>query len=182
MKFCIWILLLAVWLLPQVRAQDVLVQNTDITGTETYSGNSITAGPGVVVGSMGEAAFAATSFVALQPTFVVQQGGTLRILVGDNVTPTEYGAELPATFVVHGNYPNPFNPETVIRYSVPQPGIVTIRVYDQTGRLVAAPQSGRVSAGRHDVRFKADGLASGVYLYTVAYEGRLLVGRMSFLK
>ena len=84
--------------------------------------------------------------------------------------------------MVHGNYPNPFNPVTTIRYSVPHSGVVTVQVYNAVGRLVATLEQGRVVAGRHEVRFNAEALASGLYVYTVRFDGQLQMGRMSLLK
>ncbi len=43
----------------------------------------------------------------------------------------------PAAYSLSQNYPNPFNPATVINYQVPKPGIVTLKVYDITGREIA---------------------------------------------
>lgn len=81
-----------------------------------------------------------------------------------------------------GNYPNPFNPVTRIRYQVPRAGTVTVRVFDMLGSLVATVQPGRVSAGQHEVSFDGGALASGLYLYEIAFEGERRIGRMSLLK
>jgi hypothetical protein len=76
---------------------------------------------------------------------------------------------MPRAFALHQNAPNPFNPETVIRYDVPPPGgTVTLSVYDVSGRLVRTLVDGAQSAGQHAVRWdgKNDGgwgVASGIY-------------------
>ena len=75
--------------------------------------------------------------------------------------------ETPIRFSVSQNYPNPFNPATTIRYSVPHNSPVTLRVYNTLGQQVAELVNRQVSAGSHDVIFRGDGLASGVYLYRV---------------
>jgi len=72
---------------------------------------------------------------------------------------------LPNGFVLHGNYPNPFNPATTIRYAVPQAEQVRLTVYDLLGREVAVLVDRRMAAGEHAVVFEAAGLPSGMYLY-----------------
>jgi hypothetical protein len=71
----------------------------------------------------------------------------------------------PSKFELKGNYPNPFNPSTVIRYNVPNTADVSLSVYDMLGRQVAVLVNGLQSAGSYDVTFNATNLSSGVYLY-----------------
>ncbi|MBP9211507.1 MAG: hypothetical protein KBF97_01845, partial [Bacteroidetes bacterium] len=52
-------------------------------------------------------------------------------------------------FALHGNFPNPFNPSTTIRFSVPQTGLVRLTVTDVTGREVAVPVDGMMERGDH---------------------------------
>jgi hypothetical protein len=71
----------------------------------------------------------------------------------------------PATIALEQNTPNPFNPTTVIEYSLPTPQSVTLRVFDLAGRLVRELANGPRAAGAHQVVFDGRGLASGVYIY-----------------
>jgi len=76
--------------------------------------------------------------------------------------------EHPESFTLHQNYPNPFNPVTRIAFDLPDSDIVTLRVYDVTGRHVATLLDGAATAaGQHHVTFDAGGLASGLYIYRV---------------
>ncbi len=68
---------------------------------------------------------------------------------------------------LEGAYPNPFNPTTTIRFSVPDPTAVTITVYDISGREVRRLANRVFAAGVHEVRFDASGVPSGVYYYVV---------------
>ena len=77
------------------------------------------------------------------------------------------GADLPDAFALEQNYPNPFNPSTVIRYALPEAVSVSIQVFDLLGRRVAVLVDGRQEAGHHAVRFEAEGLPAGVYLYAI---------------
>lgn len=73
--------------------------------------------------------------------------------------------DLPAEFALGPNYPNPFNPGTTLRFDVPDPSPVRLSVHDAAGREVRVLVDGTVTAGRHEARFEADGLPSGLYLY-----------------
>ncbi len=72
---------------------------------------------------------------------------------------------VPGIFALHQNYPNPFNPSTVIRFEMPVTDHVQLAVYDLLGREVAVLVDEPKEAGRHEVRFDAASLASGVYTY-----------------
>ena len=77
-------------------------------------------------------------------------------------------AELPDRFELTGNYPNPFNPQTTIAFSMPEAAAVRLTVYDLLGRRVALLVDGNLAAGRHEVRFDAANLPSGQYLYRLS--------------
>ena len=75
------------------------------------------------------------------------------------------------------NFPNPFNPSTTIKFRIPDngavSGIVSLKVYDITGELVADLVNGQKSAGEYSVIFNPKYLSSGVYFY------RLQAGKFS---
>jgi hypothetical protein len=71
----------------------------------------------------------------------------------------------PATFALLQNYPNPFNPITRLKYSVAQPGMVKLTVYDLLGQEVAILVNQHQPAGSYEVMFDASHLASGIYVY-----------------
>jgi len=76
--------------------------------------------------------------------------------------------EIPVNFELKQNFPNPFNPSTTIQFSLPEPGTVTLQVFDVTGRRVTTllNESSRTS-GNHAISFDASRFASGVYLYRI---------------
>lgn len=78
---------------------------------------------------------------------------------------------LPKTFHLYPNYPNPFNPSTMIFYDVPTTSIVSLTVYDLLGRKVETLINQRQSPGKYGVRFDASRLASGVYFYRLQAGG-----------
>jgi hypothetical protein len=73
--------------------------------------------------------------------------------------------EIARSFTLQKNYPNPFNPSTQIKYSVPRGQHVSLKVYDVLGREVATLVDGRMEAGTHEATFNAESLSSGVYCY-----------------
>ncbi|MGA7721806.1 MAG: T9SS type A sorting domain-containing protein [Ignavibacteriaceae bacterium] len=73
--------------------------------------------------------------------------------------------ELKKQFLLEQNYPNPFNPTTTINYSLPEPGIVTIKLYDIVGREIKTLINEGKSTGNYSVQFNGSNLASGVYFY-----------------
>jgi len=89
---------------------------------------------------------------------------------------------LPQTIVLDQNYPNPFNPSTVITYQLPQNSDVKLDVFDMLGRKVATLVNGPVSAGTHEIRFNANGLASGIYIYRLQMGSEVVMRRMSLVK
>ncbi|MCI0473980.1 MAG: T9SS type A sorting domain-containing protein, partial [Ignavibacteria bacterium] len=82
----------------------------------------------------------------------------------DNIT--TFGNEntyIPHDYELKQNYPNPFNPETKIEYSVPANVLVTIKVFDVTGREVSVLLNEFKNAGSYSVSFNGNNLPSGIY-------------------
>lgn len=89
---------------------------------------------------------------------------------------------IPESFVLEPNYPNPFNPQTTIGYTLPEATHVYLAVYDALGRQVAVLVDGARPAGRHETVFDAARLPSGMYLYRMTADGQVRTGRMMLLK
>lgn len=90
-------------------------------------------------------------------------------------------------FQLGQNFPNPFNPETTIRYQLPKSGNVTIRIYELLGQEVRTLVSGRKAAGIHQIVWdgkdnNAKEVSSGIYIYCLEAGGRLKSKKMLFLK
>lgn len=91
-------------------------------------------------------------------------------------------AGLPAKLTLNQNYPNPFNPSTTFAFAIPEPGMVSIDVYDILGRNVARVFSEHFDSGNHNRSWNADGLASGLYIYRITAGGHSLSGKMLLMK
>jgi hypothetical protein len=89
---------------------------------------------------------------------------------------------LPDVFALNQNFPNPFNPSTVISFSLPKQGAVTLKVFNILGQEVETLLDNVLSAGTHSVTWVADRQASGVYFYRLAFQGQVLTRKMTFLK
>jgi len=74
---------------------------------------------------------------------------------------------IPEIYSLSQNYPNPFNPTTMIEFSIPKGGFVEIKVYDLLGREVSTLVQDPFEAGTYRVNFNSNGLASGVYFYSI---------------
>lgn len=89
---------------------------------------------------------------------------------------------LPQAVRLEANYPNPFNPRTVITYTLAAAGPVTLRVFDVLGREVATLVDAVEPAGRREVAFDAAGLPGGVYLYRLTAGGTVQTRGMTLLR
>lgn len=98
-----------------------------------------------------------------------------RVITGVRIS--DEGAELPKTFALHQNAPNPFNPETVIRYELPKAGKVFLTIYNLNGQRVRTLKDGEQPAGRHSALWNGSDdrdqqVASGTYFCRIEVRAR----------
>jgi hypothetical protein len=98
------------------------------------------------------------------------------------VTGVENEPGLPKGYSLDQNFPNPFNPSTTIRFTLPKPSYVTLQIYDVRGRLVTTLVDRDMPAGAHREVLQADGLTSGVYFCRIKAEGFAKVRKLVVLK
>jgi len=96
-------------------------------------------------------------------------------------------SDIPKTIDLHGNYPNPFNPQTSITFSLPEANRVTIAIYSVNGTLIRQFTAGHLSAGYHEVTWNGRNQAgkevsSGEYIYQVVTPDHVASGKMLFMK
>ncbi|MFH1568233.1 MAG: FlgD immunoglobulin-like domain containing protein [Gemmatimonadota bacterium] len=97
------------------------------------------------------------------------------------------GAARPAALALLPSYPNPFNPATLIRFDLPEGGVVQVAVYDAAGQLVRSLVSEWRSPGRHELTWDGRGddgrpVASGAYFVHLAAGGAFQVRKVMLLK
>ena len=72
---------------------------------------------------------------------------------------------LPDKFIVHNNYPNPFNPKTTIVYEIPKISNVEIQIINMRGQIIDRYTSKNISPGIYDYIWEAENYSSGIYFY-----------------
>jgi len=89
---------------------------------------------------------------------------------------------LPMDFMLYQNFPNPFNPATILAFSLPQTEFVTLKIYNILGEEVATIISGKLPPGRYEYRWNAGERVSGVYLYRLEVGGISKTRKMILLR
>jgi hypothetical protein len=119
---------------------------------------------------------------------VLRGTGELRLerpagLVAVRLGPFGAGGRAPAAYALLPNYPNPFNPSTMLRFDAPDHASrVQLGVYDMLGREVALLFDGIPSPGRHSIRWSPEDLPAGVYFGRLTAEGSTLTTKLMVLK
>ncbi len=97
---------------------------------------------------------------------------------GDYTTDVKYILE-PTSFELGKAYPNPFNPATIIPFTLEKSGMVTLIVFNVKGERVSTLISNdRMESGHHNVMFDASDLASGVYVYQLKVDNTMRAAKM----
>lgn len=97
-------------------------------------------------------------------------------------TSVKDGPTVPQDVTLEGNFPNPFNPSTQIRFSVPSSQSVRLTIVNLLGIKVATLVDGPTAAGSHTVAWDASGMPSGLYFVRLEAGGRSAMKRMVLAK
>jgi hypothetical protein len=109
--------------------------------------------------------------------------GVWRRTLSDMITGIKYKySDIPQIFTLQQNFPNPFNPNTTISFSLPSKSYVLLRVYDVLGREVATIISEDISAGNYSRRWNAANISSGIYFYRLQADSFTETKKMILLK
>ncbi len=152
--------------MPKFYVDNVLLY----TGTQPIASSVFSENRKIIIGdrSSGSAGKAYHNWVSLN-----------KIVVGiedQNYSANKYSFELIQ------NFPNPFNPSTIIKYSLAKAGYVTIKVFDLLGREVSTLLNEFKNPGNYEITFVADGLSSGIYLYRLQTENNTQMKKMILLR
>jgi hypothetical protein len=87
----------------------------------------------------------------------------------DSITSIDENSNLamPSNYKLFQNFPNPFNPKTIIKYSIPKRNFVSLKVYDLLGKEVSSLVNTEKPSGNYEVEFLAKYLTSGIYYYQI---------------
>jgi hypothetical protein len=107
---------------------------------------------------------------------------SLKLKYDPTVNVSESISEIPNDYVLHSNYPNPYNNSTKISYEIPVQSNVSIILYDVLGREVATLVNEVKSSGKHQFDFVENNLVSGVYFYTLRAGNFVRTNKMILLK
>jgi len=107
--------------------------------------------------------------------FIAETGGSVQYIQGLITAINDSKINVPDNFKLEQNFPNPFNPSTIINYSIPaveRRGSslynVTLKVYDVLGKEIATLVNEEKPAGKYQIKFDAKNLASGIYFYRLS--------------
>jgi hypothetical protein len=97
------------------------------------------------------------------------------------------GPILPTGYALDQNFPNPFNPETIISFSLDKPALVTLTIFNLLGQQVAILVDAPIASGRHEVRWDSRSsagapAASGIYFYRLTVDGAAITKKMALVK
>ena len=95
--------------------------------------------------------------------------------------------ELPTTYELVQNHPNPFNPVTTINFSIPEQSMVTMKIFDLSGRLVETLINNQMSVGHHSVNWDGkdsygNEVSAGIYIYTLEGNNIYMSRKMILMK
>jgi hypothetical protein len=99
-----------------------------------------------------------------------------------NVVSVKYETGHPKNFILEQNYPNPFNSSTIINYSLPVGDYITLGVFNLLGEKIRTIINDFKPSGSYSIKFNADGLESGTYLYVLRTTSNILVRKMLLTK
>ncbi len=108
--------------------------------------------------------------------------GGLYIFQNDLISGVRSNTSNPVSFHLKQNYPNPFNSSTIISYELPQAGDVAITIYSLLGQKCETLFKGHQESGQHSVTWQASHYSSGIYFYSIQFNGRVVTKSAALVK
>lgn len=150
-------------------------------GSPVYGEAMIQLQVGQTAGAFGLGYFLTDNAFSVADILAFWSEGAADTLMGQTITVLPSTAieddVAPTRFLLDQAYPNPLQTTATVRYALPEAADVRLAVYDLAGREVAVLAEGVRAAGVHDAAFDARGLASGLYLYRLEVDGRVVETR-----
>ena len=137
--------------------------------TQTFSGSPSSAGSSIIK-------------VTVTDNDSAKASCTFTLNVSPHTAINPKGEQIVNEYELFQNYPNPFNPNTKINFALPKQGLVTLKIYDITGREIKTLVNEVKQAGYYTVDFNGSHLSSGVYFYKIQSGDFSSVKRMVLIK
>ncbi len=102
--------------------------------------------------------------------------------VGEVEVNESLGTTFPYQFSIHAAYPNPFNSDATIHFTLDKTSSVQLMLYDLIGREIDLLYSGQLSAGDHQANINGQGLKSGMYIVRMRVGERVVNKKLTFIK
>jgi hypothetical protein len=99
-----------------------------------------------------------------------------------NLTSIQDEIQIAETFKLAQNFPNPFNPETTIEFTLENSAHTNLSIYNMLGQHVATLLDSKMASGVHEVSFNAGNLSSGIYLYKIVAGEQVAIKKMVLMK
>ncbi|MEO8514749.1 MAG: T9SS type A sorting domain-containing protein [Ignavibacteria bacterium] len=106
----------------------------------------------------------------------------ITLLINNVIGISVLGNEVPSSFYLYQNFPNPFNPNTNIRFDISKAGPVKLRIFDVTGKEVSELINSQYAPGKYNYDFSAGNLASGIYFYKLETPDFTSIRKMVLVK
>jgi hypothetical protein len=105
-----------------------------------------------------------------------------KIIVKNSVGIENISSVVPSSFKLDQNFPNPFNPSTKIRFSIPESTFATLTIYDINGKEIDRAYSGKLNAGVYEYQLNGTNLSTGVYFYKLNAGSKVITKKMILTK
>ena len=102
--------------------------------------------------------------------------------IESSVSVDDLKSGIPDKYELFNNYPNPFNPSTTIRFSIPEAADVSLNIYNTLGQKIAQPVKSKLEAGRYSYQWDAGSIATGIYIYELRTNNFVSLKKMILLK
>ncbi len=105
-----------------------------------------------------------------------------KIVVRNSVGIQNISSEVPASFKLEQNFPNPFNPSTKIKFSLPESTIATLTIYDVSGKVIDKAFNEKLNAGVYEYQLNGANLSTGIYFYSLKTGSNVITKKMILTK
>lgn len=169
-----------------IKDPDIHLEMVRFSGPEDYiyGYRDIFLGPDMELSTLDNVTLEAARILYIKPETIIPSGAYFNGKVRDcapytnpfddqiplrpqNIIIEKEDNKIPAEYSLSYNYPNPFNPNTTIQYSLPQDSEVSLKIYNSLGQEVADLVHQFQQAGSYNLLFNSNNLSSGVYFYTI---------------